>query len=325
MFVIAEVGINHGGRAEVAHRYIDVAADAGADAVKFQTINPSASYVPGTPSYAEFTGKTLDEDEYRALVRHGEARGVAVFTTPGDFPSLEICRDLRLPAIKISSGLLTNTPLVNEAARLGVPLIISTGASYLWEIARVVYQLEERGTTDVVVLHCVSVYPSRPELVNLRAMAAIAAAVRRPVGYSDHTLDATAPLAAVALGACMIEKHFTLDRTIAGADHHLSLDPAAFADMVRQIRACEQLLGSGIKEPHAEEMLFRVRYRRRLVATGPIAKGETISAAMVGLMRAVEPIGLAPEFYDIVVGLRASRDIRAHEPIVWDCVAGADE
>ena len=320
VFVVAELGVNHNGDVDLAHRLIDGAADAGADAVKFQTIDADASYVPGTPSHEIFSGASLDLEEYQGLVEHCRERDIVFFTTPGDWPSLELCKKLSVPAIKISSGLMTNLPLVLAAGQLGVPMVISTGGAYLWEVGRIVDELEAIGMRDFALLHCVSIYPASDDTLNLRAIDTLQRAYPYPTGYSDHSLGRVASISAVTLGACIIEKHFTLSRDLPGGDNHLSSEPEEFAALVSEIRACQEMLGGQGKRPHQNEMDFRERFRRRLVASEDIAEGEVLTAGSVGLMRPLEPGGLSPEYYNNVLGKRAARPIRRHQPIDWDAI-----
>lgn len=319
-YIVAEVGINHSGDLERAHKMIDAASDSGADAIKFQTIDADASYVPGTPSHTIFTGAGFDLEQYVGLAEHCRQRGVTFFTTPGDWPSLEIVKALGLPAIKISSGQMTNVPIVLASAALGVPLVISTGGAYLWEVGRVVHELEKRGNKDLVLLHCVSVYPAPDETLNLTAIQDLQAAYPYPVGYSDHSLGRTACIAAVALGARLIEKHFTLDRKLPGGDNFMSSEPEEFAALVQEIRACEAMLGGRGKRPHPDEEGFRTRMRRRLVANVDIKVGQILTAELVGIKRPLESKGLSPEFFEMILGRRATRDIQRHEPIDWDAI-----
>ncbi|MDA1349351.1 MAG: N-acetylneuraminate synthase family protein [Chloroflexi bacterium] len=319
-YIVAEIGINHNGDANLAHRMVDAAADSGADAVKFQTMDADASYAPGTPSHEVFSEAALDLEQYRGLEAHCDERGIDFFTTPGDWPSLEICRGLSITAIKISSGLMTNKPIVEAAARMGVPLVISTGGAYVWEIGKVVYELESMGKTDFVLLHCVSVYPAPDEILNLRAIESMREAFPYPIGYSDHSTGRVAPVSAVALGACLIEKHFTTDRNLPGGDNHMSAEPDEFALMVQEIRDLEKMLIGDGKRPHESEDGFRSRFRRRLVARVDIPAGEVLTRESVGLMRPLEPRGLAAEFFEDVLGRRTARDVRQHEPIDWDAL-----
>ena len=319
-FIIAEIGVNHNGDVNLAHKMIDAAADAGADAVKFQTIDPDSSYVPGTPSYEVFSDASFVLGQYREFVEHCREREIVFFTTPGDWPSLEMCSKLSLPVIKISSGLMTNSPIVMEAAQMGVPLIISTGGAYLWEVGQVVHELESVGKDDFALLHCVSIYPADDDRLNLRSINTMQQAFPYPIGYSDHSMGRTASISAVTLGACLIEKHFTLSRDLAGGDNSLSSEPQEFSAMVREIRACEKMQGDYDKRPHDSESEFRSRFRRRLVANHDILEGDVLTAQSIGLKRPLDPVGLSPSLYREILGKRASRTIQQHEPITWDCI-----
>lgn len=319
-FIVAEVGINHNGDLDLAHKLVDGAADVGADAIKFQTIDANASYVPGTPSHEVFSGASLTLDQYKELARHCEERGIIFFTTPGDWPSLEICRNLSVPAIKISSGLMTNVPVLLEASRMQVPLVISTGGAYLWEIGQVVHRLEAVGMTDLALLHCVSIYPASDDKLNLKAIGAMQAAFPYTIGYSDHSLGKVAPLAAVTLGASLIEKHFTISKKLPGGDNFLSSEPAEFREMIQEIRNCEKMLKGGDKRPHLDEIEFRSGYRRRLVANQDISIGQELTSELVGLKRPLNPVGLGPEFFEKVIGRKATRKLYRHEPIQWDSI-----
>jgi len=325
IFIIAEAGVNHDGSVQRAHALIDAAAAAGADAVKLQIVNADASYVPGTPSYETFLHRALSEEAYEALRQHAADRHLMLLATPADPPSLDLCGRLKLPALKISSGLMTNTPLILRAAAQQVPLIISTGGAELWEVARLVTTLEQAGVAHLALLHCVSVYPTPPEAVSIRAVSTLRATFPYPVGYSDHTLDSTACVCAAALGATIIEKHLTLDRSLAGADHSISAEPGEFQSLVRQLRVCSQMLRNEGKHPAPEEADFRLRFRRRLVAARDIARGERLTEAVVSIKRPLEPGGLDPGDLPLVIGRRATRAIRRHEPIGWDALTERDD
>ena len=319
-FIVAEVGINHNGDMDLAHKMIDSAAEVGADAVKFQTTDADASYVPGTPSYQAFAGISLSYDNYQELIDHSRNKGIIFFTTPGDWPSLELCKQLSLPAIKISSGLMTNLPVVLEAATLGVPIIMSTGGAYLWEVGEVVQNLEKIGKKDIALLHCVSIYPAADEMLNLSAIPVMQTAFPYPIGYSDHSMGRVASISAVTHGACIIEKHFTINRELPGGDNQISTEPQEFETLVSEIRACESMWGINLKSPHLEEMEFRSKFRRRLVANCDIGVGQELSMGLIGLKRPLEPRGLPPEYLEKVIGKRTRRSIQKHEPITWDSI-----
>jgi len=284
-FVIAEIGINHGGDEAVCTAMIEAAAKAGADAVKLQTVTPEESYHPETPSYRMFAESQLPEGALARLMAHADGLGIMLFSTPGDFSALAALRAVGVPAIKISSGLLTNTPLIRAAAETGKPLILSTGMAEMSEVETAIATAREGGCEAFAVLQCTSLYPAPTDSLNLRAMTALRDRFQVPVGFSDHHDGALACIAAVAAGASLIEKHFTLDRSAPGADHRISLQPDAFAAMMRDIRSVEAMLGSAAKAPDEAELLLREERHRRLVAARDLAAGETIRPDDVFLMR----------------------------------------
>ena len=323
--IIAEAGVNHNGSLELACQLVDAAARAGADAVKFQTFRAEAVVTPQAPK-AQYqlanTGGTESQfamlkrlellpEHHRTLLERCRRRGILFLSTPFDRASADLLEDLDLPAFKIPSGEITNRPLLEHIAAKGRPVILSTGMSSLEEVARAVDILRAGGSPEIVLLHCVSNYPADPRDVNLRAMATMARAFGLPVGYSDHTLGVEAALAAVALGASVIEKHFTLDRGLPGPDHPASAEPAELAALVRGARVVEAALGHGRKEPAASEANTREVARRSLVAAVDIPAGAALGPEMVALRRPGS--GLAPERLGEVLGRRARRGIAAGE------------
>jgi len=284
-FVIAEIGINHGGDEAVCAAMIEAAAAAGADAVKLQTVTPEESYHPETESYPIFAASVLSEGALERLMARAAEAGVLLFSTPGDFTALARLTAAGVPAIKISSGLLTNVPLIRAAGQTGKPLILSTGMAQLSEVETAIEAACESGCQSFAILQCTSLYPAPTDSLNLRAMEAVRVQFGVPVGYSDHHEGALASVAAVAAGASLIEKHFTLDRSAPGADHAISLEPDAFAAMVRDVRAVEAMLGDPAKAPVEAELPLREARHRRLVAARDLAAGETVRAGDVFLMR----------------------------------------
>ncbi len=316
VFVIAEAGVNHDGSLDDALRMVDVAAEAGADAVKFQTFDaarlvtrcaPKAAYQARNTGaddgqLAMLRGLELDRDAHHALVRRAEARGVCFMSTAFDMDSLDFLAGFDMPAVKIPSGDLTWGAMLLRAARLGRPLIVSTGMATLDEIGEalqvIAFALTREGLPAgaddlraafeapegqaalrerVTLLHCTTEYPAPPAAVNLRAMDVMRDAFGLPVGYSDHTLGITVTIAAAARGATVIEKHFTLDRARPGPDHAASLEPRELADLVAAVREVETALGAARKAPAPEEIGNRAIARRSLVAARPIAAGEPFS------------------------------------------------
>jgi sialic acid synthase SpsE len=322
-FVIAEVGINHGGDEALCAAMIDAAAAAGADAVKLQTVTPDESYHPDTESYRLFRNSVLSEDALGRLMIRARRAGVILFSTPGDLTALALIDRVGMPATKISSGLLTNLPLIRAAAATGRPLILSTGMAALDEVGEAVAAARAAGCRALAVLQCTSLYPAPAVTLNLRAMATLAASFGASVGYSDHHPGGLASVAAVAAGACLIEKHFTLDVSAPGADHAISLEPDAFAAMVRDIRAVEAMLGSAEKAPAGAELTLRDGRHRRLVAARDLGTGAVLTAEDVYLMRlpgdrAALPARQLPD----VIGRRLARPAPRLSGITAEMVEG---
>jgi N,N'-diacetyllegionaminate synthase len=323
VFVIAEIGVNHHGDARLCAEMIDAAAACGADAVKLQTIEPNESYVAGTASHQEFKDKTLSDLSMGDLMRQAEKRNIILFSTPGDFPSLERMIRLGMSAVKISSGLMTNTPLIARAAAYRVPLIISTGLAYENEIAKAIQTAQIHGASGVAVLKCTALYPAQDDTINLNAISTFARRFGVPIGYSDHTLDGLACIAAVAAGATVIEKHFTLDKNQKGADHHISAEPDEFINMVKDIRRLESMRGNGKIAPVEAEIAVRDQRHRCLVARTDIAVGEPFTKENVSLKRPMPGlVGLPPTYYDLIMGKSASCSIRNDQPIYIESVTG---
>jgi N-acetylneuraminate synthase len=322
-FIIAEAGVNHNGRSDLALKLVDAAAEAGADAVKFQTFRAERLASPGAPKAAYQVKTTgggesqfemlkrleLSAEAHRELVARARERGIVFLSTPFDEESADFLDGLGAAALKIGSGELTNLPLVAHVARKGKPVIISTGMSWLAEVEAAVRAVEEAGNRQVALLHCVTNYPADPADANLRAMRTLEQAFGVPVGYSDHTVGIEVALAAVALGACIIEKHFTLDRSLPGPDHQASLEPAELAALVRGIRAVEKALGTGRKQPAPAEAETARAARRSLVMAKDAPAGTVLTESHVALRR--PGTGLPPAMLKSVVGRTLRRDVAA--------------
>jgi len=332
-FVIAEAGVNHNGSLEMARRLVDAALTAGADAVKFQTFRAEKVASPVAPK-AAYQAETTGADEsqlemvrklelppqaFRDLKSYCAQRGILFLSTPFDEESADLLDALGMAAFKVPSGEITNLPFLEYLARKGKPLIVSTGMSDLEEVGAAVGCLRRAGARELALLHCVSSYPAPPASINLRAMETLRQAFGVPVGFSDHTLGIAVPLAAVALGACVIEKHLTLDCNLPGPDHRASLDPGDFAAMVKGIRAVESALGDGQKRPAPEELNTAAVARRSLVAACAIPAGTVIRAEHIAILR--PGTGLAPALRAQVIGRRAQRDIPAGTPLTLEMLA----
>ncbi|MDE3156199.1 MAG: N-acetylneuraminate synthase [Acidobacteriota bacterium] len=328
-FIVAEAGVNHDGDLVKARRLIDVAASAGADAVKFQTFQadrlvtasaPKAGYQRRTTGAGESQREMLRRLEltpamHRELMAHCAAAGIMFLSTAFDESSLDLLESLGQERFKIPSGEITNLPYLRHVGRLGRPTLLSTGMADLAEVGEALDVLAAAGTTRelVTVLQCTTEYPAPVDEANLRAMLTMRDRFGVAVGYSDHTPGIEVPLAAVALGACVIEKHFTLDRTTPGPDHRASLEPGELAAMVRAIRTIELALGDGVKRPGPGESTNRAAVRKSIVAQQPILRGEVFSAANITTKR--PGTGISPMRWDEIVGRAAPRDFALDELI----------
>jgi N-acetylneuraminate synthase len=324
VFVIAEAGVNHNGDVRMATRLVDAAVKAGADAVKFQTFSagrltvstaPLAKYQKGGRSRARNQRQLLeklelDEAAHRRLKAHCRKRGIGFLSTPFDEASADFLESLGVAAFKVSSGDLTNVLLLEHVAAKGRPVILSTGMASLGEVERAVGLFRKFPRTPLALLHCVSNYPADPADANLLAIPALRAAFGVPVGWSDHTEGTATAIAAVALGASIIEKHITLDRGLPGPDHKASMEPADFRRYVADIRMTERSLGDGEKRPAKSERDTARVARRSLVAARDIRAGETFDRDMIAALR--PGTGLAPYCIDHFLGRRAARNIRRH-------------
>ncbi|MDO8319251.1 N-acetylneuraminate synthase [Rhodoferax sp.] len=325
--IIAEAGVNHNGDLGLAKRLIDAAAEAGADLVKFQTFNASRLVTRGAKKAAYQTQTTdgkesqhdmlqrleLTEAMHRELIAHCAARSIGFFSTGFDIESIDLLLGLGQDHFKIPSGEITNLPYLRHIGQLGKKTILSTGMATLGEIEAAIDVLEQAGTprTSITVLHCTTEYPTPMAEVNLRAMQSIQAAFGVAVGYSDHTQGIEVAIAAVAMGATVIEKHFTLDRTLPGPDHQASLEPAELKAMVVAIRNIEAALGDGIKKLTPSEARNKPVARKSLVTSQAIKAGEVINAQNITAKR--PGTGISPMLWDEVIGRRAPRDFAADE------------
>ena len=329
-FVIAEAGVNHNGDMALAKRLIDVAVDAGADAVKFQTFSadrlasaaaPKAAYQKQTTSsdesqHAMLKRLELTPEAHRLLIDHARTRGIMFLSSPFDEQAADFLETLDVPAFKIPSGEIVNLPFLRHVAAKGRPVILSTGMADAAEVATAVNEIAAAGLRDLVLLHCLSNYPADPAEANLRAITAMHEAHGLPVGFSDHTEGVAVALAAVALGACVIEKHFTLDRTLPGPDHRASIEPDELTALVQGIRTVEGALGDGRKRAQPSELENRAVIRKSLVAARDLSAGEALTADDLAAVR--PGTGLSPAMASQIVGRRLRIAVPAGTPIAWD-------
>jgi len=329
VFIIAEAGVNHNGSLDIAKKMVDAAVEAGADAIKFQTFQaaelvskfaPKAEYqqksTQSNESQLEMIKKLeLDLPTHQELLNYCRTQGIKFLSTPFDMPSINLLNDLGLDIFKIPSGEIVTFPYLIKIGGLKKKVILSTGMADLGEIEDALDILIKAGTSkeNITVLHCNAEYPSPMSDVNLLAMATIREAFKIKVGYSDHTLGIEVPIAAVALGATIIEKHFTLDRTMEGPDHKASLEPGELKAMVNAIRNIEAALGDGIKRTSPSEQKNKLIARKSIVASRFIKKGEIFSEENISVKRPGS--GISPVFWDSVIGRRASKDFQEDELI----------
>jgi N,N'-diacetyllegionaminate synthase len=329
VFIIAEAGVNHNGSPELAKKLIDAAVESGADAVKFQTFKADklvskyaqkADYQKQTTSveetqYEMIKKLELDENAHRVLINYCKDKEVMFLSTPFDHDSIDLLISFEMPIFKIPSGEITNLPYLRHIGSLGKEVILSTGMANLNEVQDALEVLIKAGTSKekITVLHATTEYPCPIGEVNLRAMQTIKAAFGVKVGYSDHTQGIEVPIAAVAMGACVIEKHFTLDRTMEGPDHKASLEPDELKAMVQAIRHIEQALGDGVKRPSESEQKNISVARKSILASRPIKMGETFSDNNLIVKRPGN--GISPMRWDEIVGHKATRNFSVDELI----------
>jgi N,N'-diacetyllegionaminate synthase len=332
-FIIAEAGVNHDGSFETACRLVDAATEAGADAVKFQTFKAERLATPDAPkadyqlqnedtaesSYEMLQRLELSPQVHRDLMAHCQDQGIIFLSTPFDEESADFLFDQGVPAIKVPSGEITNLPFLTHTALKGKPLIVSTGMSSLGEVEAAVQTIEEASNHAFALLHCVSSYPADAGDVNLKAMDTLARAFGCPVGYSDHTLGIEVSLAAVALGACVIEKHITLDRGLLGPDHQASSEPVELAALVQGIRKVEASLGNGRKVAVASEKNTAAVTRKSLVAVRDIESGTRLTEGMIAAKR--PGTGLPPSMRSLFVGSKVRVDVPAGAFLTMEMLA----
>jgi N,N'-diacetyllegionaminate synthase len=329
-FIVAEAGVNHNGDLRLAKRLVEAAQQAGADAVKFQTWM-TEKLVVSDAQMAEYQKQNLGKEgsqfemlkqlelsygQFQELKSFADQRNFLFFSTPDEEDSADFLEQLGVMLFKIGSGEVTNLPFLRHVALKGKPIILSTGMSTLGEVEAAVQTIEETGNRQLILLQCVSSYPAEPADCNLRAMDTLAAAFGHLVGFSDHTLGVEVAVAAVARGACVVEKHLTLDKTLPGPDHRASLDPGEFAAMVRAIHLVESALGDGVKRPVLSELEAKKVVQKAIVTAKAIRAGEIIGPSDLALRRTSG--GLSPRYLDLIVGRKARHDISANQTISLD-------
>lgn len=325
--IIAEAGVNHNGSAALAKKMIEEAKEAGADYIKFQTFQPEklvSRYADKAEYQKEATGSqesqldmlqklALSQEEFRELKAYCSQVGIGFLSTPFDLDSIAFLEELGMDFWKLPSGEVTNLPYLIRIAQTGWPIVMSTGMCRLEEIGEALEWLKKSGAGDITLLHCNTQYPTPMEDVNLRAMETLSRQFGLPVGYSDHTLGIEVPIGAAALGAVLLEKHFTLDKTMEGPDHGASLEPGELKAMVQAVRNMERALGSGEKRPTASEAGNAKAARKSIVARTEIRKGQLFTQENLAVKR--PGTGISPMRWFELLGQAAGRDYREDEVI----------
>lgn len=331
VFIIAEAGVNHNGSLEMALELVDIAHKAGADAVKFQLYQAKeqASELAEVAAYQQKNAEAdnqlemaksyeLDWKYHHDTLTHCKKVGISYMASCFDPDAVDFLNELGGDAIKVGSGEITNFPLLKHMAKTGRPILLSTGMSDLKDVSDAIEHIKENGGKKILLFQCTSNYPCAPEAANLKAMQTLAREFNLPVGFSDHTEGSTASVVSVALGARMIEKHFTIDKKLPGPDHIMSLSPEELEDFVKEIRTAELMLGSGEKVAHESEISTRNVARRSIVAAMEIKEGSKITEKQLTLKR--PGTGIDPRKIDEVIGKVANRDIRKDLPLRWEMI-----
>ncbi|MBU2562629.1 MAG: N-acetylneuraminate synthase [Nanoarchaeota archaeon] len=331
VLIIAEAGVNHNGDIEKAKKMIKIAAESGADAIKFHTYKTEEIMIKDTPQveYAlKATGESsfynmakkleLKETDFEELINLAKSYGILFLSTPFDEGSADFLEKLGVLFFKTPSGELINYPFLKHIAKKNLPMIVSTGMSTIEEVKGAVEAIKREGNDQIVLLHCVSNYPANFESINLKSIVKLKEEFNFLTGYSDHTLGIIAPSIAVALGACVIEKHFTLDKNLLGPDHQASLEPEELRKMVKLIRKTEKALGEKIKKPLETELDVQKVIRKSIIAAKEIKKDSLIEKEALTFKR--PGTGILPKDVEIVIGKKAKRDIKIDEIIKWEYI-----
>lgn len=331
VFIIAEAGVNHNGSLSLAKKMIDAAKSAGADAVKFQTFKteelvtrnaPKAGYqkktAPGESQFEMLKRLELKESRFKELFAYCRKKGIMFLSTPFDFQSAEFLYKLGVEAFKIGSGDMTNTSLLLKVAGYKKPIILSTGMADLREISEAIQAIYSTGNKRLILLHCTSNYPTRHRDVNLKAMDTLRRCFSVPVGYSDHTIGIEVSIAAAARGACVIERHFTLDRDLPGPDHKSSMEADEMKKMISSIRNMEKALGNGVKAPQRSEIEIKKVARKSIIAACRIPRGTKLTLDMLSIKRPGS--GIEPGYLNRLVNKKTRVEIKKDQILTWEKV-----
>lgn len=327
-FIIAEAGVNHNGSVEMAKKLVDAAKEVGADAVKFQTFKTD-KLVTKDAEKAQYQIKNsgegsqynmiksleLSDDEFKEIAEYAKNKGLIFLSSPFDIESVDLLDEIGVHAFKIASGEITNFPLLEYIAKKEKPVILSTGMSTIGDVDEAINSMEKYND-KITLMHCLTGYPAKKEDANLNAIKTLECTFKRPVGFSDHTLGIEISVAAVALGSCVIEKHFTIDKNLPGPDHKASLEPHEFAEMVKSIRNVEKGMGNGVKKPTDEEIKIKKLVRKSIVTKEDIPCGTVLNENLLVFKR--PGTGIEPKYIKKLIGKELVEDIKKDTLIKWN-------
>lgn len=314
-YFIAEGGLNHNGDIKLAKKLIEEAKNAGANAIKFQTFKTEEFVKKSNKYFSLFKQAELTYEEFGELSDYAKQVGITFFSAPFDIESANYLKKIGIPAFKIASSDLINKPLIRHIAKMNMPMIISTGLSIIREVEDAVNYCLYEGNDKIGLLHCIAHYPTEPTEANLNAINTMRNKFQVPIGYSDNGESTLVDLVAVSLGANIIEKHFTLDKTMAGPDHFFSIDPSGLKNLMTQIRDIEKIKGTGKKIPQPSELEGRYSIRTSITANQNLIKDQVLSKEMLSVKRPAE--GIEPKYLDQIIGKKLNKDINSDESIHW--------
>jgi len=318
-YFIAEGGLNHNGDINIAKKLIDAAKECGANAIKFQTYK-SENFVRETNQYFDvFKNAELTFEQFKELKNYSENIGLTFFSTPFDMESAEFLNELGMPCFKIASSDLTNLPLITKIAKMQKPMIISTGLSTMNEINDAVNCCLFEGNNQIAILHCVANYPTQPNEVNMNVINTLKKTFNFPIGYSDNGESTLVDIVAVSMGANIIEKHFTLDKKMAGPDHGFSIDPNGLKSLISQIHEVDQMKGDGIKIPQFSEIKNRLAIRKSITAKQDLQQGKKIQENDISIKRPAD--GIEPKYITMILGKTVNTNIKKDSPILWSNIS----
>ena len=315
-YFIAEGGLNHNGDIKLAKKLIDEAHNSGASAIKFQTFKTEEFVRKSNKYFPLFKQAELEKEEFGELNDYAKKVGITFFSAPFDIESANYLKKIGVPAFKIASSDLVNRPLIEHIAKMNIPMIISTGLSILSEVEDAVNYCLYQGNHQIALLHCIAHYPTEPSEANLNAISTMREKFDAPIGYSDNGESTLVDLVAVSLGANIIEKHFTLDKTMDGPDHFFSIDPPGLKKLISQIRDIEKIKGNGKKIPQMSELEGRYFIRTSITANQDLSENQILTKEMISIKRPAE--GIEPKYLDRIIGRKLNKKIQTDEAIHWN-------